>query len=159
MSSSSRHAFRLLATLRRQQSLRGRDFKPANTRAAPQRGARRQLHGQEAASPHGLCRETQFETRSHEAGAAAQTLESAKERVARPRRRCSSIGCQPESSRPNRIHVEGLVGPANGMTATPPFRRHRPPRPVMSLGLPIQENGHRRGWLDDPFLKDLLTVR
>ena len=33
---------------------------------APQRRTRRQLHGQEAASPHGLCREAQLETRSPE---------------------------------------------------------------------------------------------
>jgi len=49
MASSSRDALRLLAALRRQQSLRGRDVKPANTRAGPQRRTRRQLHSQEAA--------------------------------------------------------------------------------------------------------------
>jgi predicted GIY-YIG superfamily endonuclease len=53
-----------------------------------------------------------------------QTMESAKEGAARKWRRSGSIRCQPEGSRPNRIHVEGLAGAANGMTATP-----RPPVP------------------------------
>ena len=48
----------------------------------------------------------------------------AKEGAARKWRRCGSIRCQSEGSRPNRIHVEGLAGPANRMTATP-----RPPVP------------------------------
>jgi hypothetical protein len=120
MASSSSDALRLFASLRRQQSVRRRNFRHPDPRATSQRRTGRQLHSQEATGIHRLRRAVQFETARPSARTADQALEFEKEGTARPPRRSRSVRHQPKSTNPNGFFVERLADPAatTGMNLT-----------------------------------------